>query len=185
MIEIVVGTKNEAKLRGVKIAGRAVWPQTELAITGVSVPSGVSDQPMSDEEMIKGAHTRARNAADHMPQAALAVGLEGGIRQLPQGWFDLGWVCVIDRDSGKATYGATPAVYVPEPVRLFMQQSGLELSEAVAAVYKTDTISNRDCSGVITNGVLPCDRLYSIGVMSALSVQQHIADKESEANQNS
>lgn len=169
MIEIAVGSKNKTKLRAVEQASSELWLEAPK-ITGIETKSGVSDQPMTDEEMIMGAHNRARNMMSRVPSASYTIGMEGGIRVMPEGWFDMGWVCVIDVATHKTSYGVTPAVAVPEDVRHMMQHSGLELSDAVEAVYKTDTIESRDCSGVITNGIMPADRLYSLGVLAAFSV---------------
>lgn len=168
MIEIAVGSKNKTKLRAIELASAELWTE-KPKITGIETKSGVPDQPMSDFEMLMGAKNRARNMLSRVPWASYAVGMEGGIRVMPEGWFDLGWVCVIDVATHETSYGVTPAVAVPENVRLLMQQDDLELSDAVAAVYKTDTVESRDCTGVITNGILPADRLYSLGVLAAFS----------------
>ena len=44
-----------------------------------NVPSGVSDQPRSEQETLEGARNRARSAARGYPHADYWVGIEGGI----------------------------------------------------------------------------------------------------------
>ena len=60
---------------------RLVWP----------VASGVSDQPMSEEETKQGAENRAKAAAAAFAQAGesgpdFAVGLEGGVGRCGEGY---------------------------------------------------------------------------------------------------
>ena len=168
MIEIVVGSKNPTKLKATELAAAKLWDE-EVKITGVAVESGVSDQPFRDNEMIKGAITRAGNAISQLPSAKYSIGMEGGVRDLPEAWFNLGWVCVMDVASRQVGLGVTVAHEIPEPVSNLMEFEGLELSDAVAQIYKTDTATDRDCSGVITDGLLPADELYAGGIISAFA----------------
>ncbi len=176
MIEVAVGSQNPTKLEAVRLAVPELY-LGQTKIMGFATKSAVSDQPMSDEEMIMGAHNRARNVISYKPSARYAVGMEGGIKVMPEGWFNLGWVCVIDVDTGNHCYGTTPAHFVPDKVKTLMEQSGLEMSDAVAELYKTHTVIDRDCSGVMTDGRLPAEELYRTGVLAAFSVLM--------ANQNS
>ena len=52
-----------------------VWKDAE--ITSLSVPSGVSAQPFSDEETMQGAINRAKRALEE--GAPIGIGLEGGV----------------------------------------------------------------------------------------------------------
>jgi len=168
MIEIAVASENPTKLSAVELAASEFWVRG-YRTRGFKTESGVSDQPMNDEEMIEGAINRARNVVSQYPVANYAVGLEGGMRVLPEGWFNLGWVCALDVASGEIGVGATLAHAVPRPVVELMQQKEIELSDAVAKIYHTNTVADRDCSGVITGGLLPADRIYAGGVLSALT----------------
>lgn len=172
MIEIAVGSQNPTKLSAVEMAAKEIFTEP-YNITGFKVESGVSDQPMSDEEMIEGAINRAYSVSYEMRTAKYAVGLEGGIRVLPHGWFDLGWVCFLDVDIKNDALAATSALELPKPVQELMESSDLELSEAVAQVYGTNTTQDRDCSAVITNGLMPADKLYSHAVTNAYAGLQN------------
>lgn len=166
MIEIAVGSQNPTKLKAVKLAFRECL-KTPKKVNGYTVRSGVSDQPMDDEEMRQGARNRAHGAAYQAPDARFAVGMEGGIRVQGNDWFNLGWVCMIDTDSGSSGFGLTAAHRIPDRVRMVMEAHDLELSDAVTAIYGTDTANDRDCSGVITDSLLPADLMYKIGVLAA------------------
>jgi len=67
-------------------------------VIGVAVESGVSDQPLGEEETIRGAINRARGAFSSHPQADLGVGLERGLVKIRGRYF---LVCVA-------------AIYTPE-----------------------------------------------------------------------
>ena len=73
---IAVGSTNPVKVGAV----RAVMERLGGAgdVSGVSVPSGVPDQPWGDEQTIRGALARAR-AAREVSDADLGVGIEGGV----------------------------------------------------------------------------------------------------------
>ena len=76
-MKVAIGSKNPVKIEAVKEAFGKVWPDQDFEFIGIEVPSGVPDQPMSDEESIKGATTRANNALDRL-NADFGIGLEGG-----------------------------------------------------------------------------------------------------------
>ena len=79
-VKVMVGSTNPIKIEAVRTAFEMVWPEQIWDVTWVSAASGVSVQPMSDEECIIGARNRARAALAHS-DAAYGVGLEGGLQR--------------------------------------------------------------------------------------------------------
>ncbi|WP_421617657.1 DUF84 family protein [Brevibacillus sp. TJ4] len=67
-----LGTMNKAKRA-------AVFQATGVEPECCQVPSGVADQPMSEEETIRGAINRAKAALDQLPHCQIGLGLEGGL----------------------------------------------------------------------------------------------------------
>ncbi|MFA0173262.1 DUF84 family protein, partial [Vibrio splendidus] len=65
-------------------------PDTEFDFKGISVPSGVADQPMSNDETYQGAVNRVHNATQAQPDADFHVGLESGI----EGKVTFAWMVV-------------------------------------------------------------------------------------------
>lgn len=49
-----VGSENPSKVKACELALRKIFPDIQLEIVGCKAKSGVSDQPMSDEESITG-----------------------------------------------------------------------------------------------------------------------------------
>jgi non-canonical (house-cleaning) NTP pyrophosphatase len=76
---ILVGTQNAAKLEAVRVSFAAfAEPGVVLDLVSVAVASGVSDQPIGYDEIVRGAGNRAR-AAFAAGNGAIAVGIEDGL----------------------------------------------------------------------------------------------------------
>ncbi|KAI8616815.1 Non-canonical purine NTP phosphatase/PRRC1 [Chytriomyces sp. MP71] len=97
---VAVGTTNAAKLSAVRKALEVLFPDkaSALEVRGVGVKSGVSDQPMCDEETIQGATNRAQRALDSDTEAQFGIGIEGGCQKIGERWFEAGWTVVVDRN---------------------------------------------------------------------------------------
>ena len=72
----------------------------KISAVGVSVPSGVSDQPVGNEETMRGAITRAKNALatlndTNRSQFQFAIGMEGGLERINGKLFCMAWMCCI------------------------------------------------------------------------------------------
>jgi inosine/xanthosine triphosphatase len=165
---IAVGSKNPSKLEAVRSAFQAVWPNEEWQALGVDVKSGVSDQPMSDEESIRGATQRARLALEMIPEAEYSVGLEGGIQKLADQYFDCGWVVVMN---GQGELGIGSSAKMPVPAKIMeLVFQGTELG------FADDQIFGKEMSkhgtghfGSMTNDVLTRSAAYKDGLVAALS----------------
>ena len=59
MKRVVVGSVNPVKLEAVRLAFEGMFPEEQIDVQGVVVPSGVPDQPGSSAETLKGANKRA------------------------------------------------------------------------------------------------------------------------------
>ena len=166
-MKIAVGSENPVKLEAARLAFGAVWPDEKWEIIGVAVASGVSDQPMSDEECIAGAKNRARSARA-AADADYGVGLEGGLHQIGEHFFDCGWIAVYDRE-GREGIGSTAKA--PTPPRIVaMIQEGMELGTANDIVFGTTNSKQNDGHfGLMTKGVITRASGYRDGVIMALA----------------
>src|SRR5436309_1627853 len=79
---VAVGSTNPVKIGAVRAMIAQVW--ADARVDGVSVPSGVSDQPIGDDETIRGALARAAAARDALG-TELGVGIEGGVVERSDG----------------------------------------------------------------------------------------------------
>ena len=59
--KVIITSKNPVKINAVKEGFKKMFPKEEFVVEGVSIPSGVADQPMSNEETMLGAKNRVNN----------------------------------------------------------------------------------------------------------------------------
>ncbi len=80
-MKVAIGSQNPTKVNAVKKAFEKVFPNISWEFTGVDVPSGVADQPMTDRESISGATNRAKQSLKKC-NADFGVGIEGGMQMI-------------------------------------------------------------------------------------------------------
>ncbi|NND45924.1 MAG: DUF84 family protein, partial [Xanthomonadales bacterium] len=134
-MQVVVASHNPVKIAAVRAAFAMQFADQGIEIDAVSVPSGVSDQPMSDAETRQGARNRVANARQCKPGADFWVGLEGGLEELGGQLMASAWMAVGDR-SGRISEARTPTLPLPPEVQALVRD-GLELGEANDRVFAT------------------------------------------------
>ncbi|MDO8513612.1 MAG: inosine/xanthosine triphosphatase [bacterium] len=95
-MKVAVGSINPVKVNAVRTAVGRIFPKEKLVVDGISIVSGISDQPMSDSEAIKGARKRALDALKAL-KADFGFGLEGTVCEVEGILFLTNWVAVVDR----------------------------------------------------------------------------------------
>lgn len=93
-MKVAVGSQNPVKIEAAQKAFNKVFG--ECKIVGVSVPSGVSDMPLSFNEAARGARNRAKAAIKKL-KADFGVGLEDGFEETKTGTFLCCVVAVVDK----------------------------------------------------------------------------------------
>ena len=173
-----VGSVNEPKLVAVRSAISAYAPDAK--VEGVAVSSGVSEQPVGFEEIIRGARNRAAGAMSGSP-CDLGVGIEDGLVPIPTGGAEgeaahLNIGCTAITDGERTSIGFSSAFGYPfecsilavrdrEPIgagfdRLWEAHRGE--SAAKPSALSTGNI------GRLSNGVLPRAEYARHGVLCAL-----------------
>ncbi|MHA7099595.1 inosine/xanthosine triphosphatase [Roseivirga pacifica] len=165
-IKVVVASKNPVKINCTSQAFSKAFPNTILDVQGVSVPSNVSDQPMTDAETLEGAKNRAKNARSAQPDADYWVGIEGGIDQESGTMEAFAWISIIGRTKeGKAR---TASFDLPEKIRALVNQ-GVELGHADDMVFeRTNSKQGNGAVGILTNGLIDRAAYYEPAVVLAL-----------------
>ncbi len=166
MKTIVIASKNPVKVRATLHAFQRMFPGELFAHETVSVPSGVPDQPRSDQETVTGAANRAGHAARRFPQADYWIGIEGGIADEGTEMTAFAWVYILGQGlSGK---GRTGAFYLPEAVADLVRQ-GKELGQADDIVFQKDNSKQENGAvGLLTGNVVDRAQLYEQAVVLAL-----------------
>ncbi|KXS14032.1 Maf/Ham1 [Gonapodya prolifera JEL478] len=168
-VRIAVGSQNAAKLRAVKTACDKIFAPRTVEVVGTSVSSEVSDQPLSDEEAMKGAINRAKSALAATEGAMYGVGLEGGAHQIGFRWFECGWIAVID-PSGQLGLGTSARFELSPKIMRRILSGNEELAQVMDDLSGTkDVRNNMGAMGLLTNGNVDRDVAYAQGVHFAFA----------------
>lgn len=170
-MRVAVGSKNKVKIEAVRLAFEALWPEKKWQVEGTDVSSGVSDQPMSDEESIQGAYNRARKALKAL-KADYGVGLEGGLQKTGGHWLDCGWIVAVDK-KGNEGIGSTVKMVVPDKM-MELIHDGEELGIACDIIFDMkDVKQGVGHFGLMTKNQITRTSGYKDGVIAALSYFIH------------
>ncbi len=164
-MKIAVGTKNPAKIAAVRQVIERAWPECELV--SVSVPSGVSEMPLSDEECLLGARNRARLARSEAG-ADLGFGLEGGVQEMSEGLMLVSWV-VASHEDGREGVSGSARLPLPEKIAQRVR-AGEELGPVMDDLVKqTNTKHRSGAAGILTDELATRTEMFATAVAYALS----------------
>lgn len=167
MKQIIVASKNPVKLQATLDGFTRMFPGEEFSIEGVSVESGVADQPSSDEETYQGAFNRSTNAKAAAPDADFWVGLEGGIEAKEDTMESFAWMVIRDKND-RIGKGRTATFFLPPQVAELIHQ-GKELGEADDIVFgKTNSKQANGAVGLLTHDVVTRTTYYTEAIIFAL-----------------
>lgn len=167
MKKIVVASKNPVKLNATLSGFQRMFPNETFKVEGVSVESGVNDQPMTDAETLQGAQNRAANARLAQPDADYWVGLEGGVEKQGTEMAAFAWMSIESKNdlSGK---GKTGTFFLPPEVTRLIE-SGKELGEADDIIFgRTNSKQEGGAIGLLTDDVIDRTSYYTEAIVFAL-----------------
>ncbi len=164
---VAVASQNPVKIGAAEMGFLKMFPEGSFVFTGVSVPSGVSDQPRGSEECLLGAQNRVKAALVAAPDAAYAVGIEGCVEDDTYGMLGYAWVVIQSRD-GKEGRGRSMAFYLPPAVAAFVR-AGDELGTADDKVFgRTNSKQQNGAIGLLTDDAIERKDYYAEAVVAAL-----------------
>jgi inosine/xanthosine triphosphatase len=166
MPTVIVASTNPVKIQSVRDGFMRMFPNDSFEVRGVSVASGVSAQPMTDDETYTGALNRAKGAALAVPDADYWVGIEGGLEEKRGELHGVAWIVVIGRTRiGKSR---TATFVLPEEVAQLIRQ-GHELGHADDIVFnRSNSKQDNGSVGILTADVLNRATYYEHAVILAL-----------------
>lgn len=166
MVTIVVASKNPVKIQSALNGFQAMFPGHTYEARSVSVPSGVSDQPMSSAETLHGALTRLDNAQQAAPDANFWVGIEGGVEE--DNGLILGFAWIIVRSLEMQGMSRTATFTLPPEVATLVRQ-GVELGDADDRVFgRSNSKQQNGAVGILTGDVMNRTQLYEHAMILAL-----------------
>lgn len=163
-MKICVASANPVKINATKCGFETYF--SDVDVQGMTVDSGVSDQPMSDAETLKGARNRAIKAQELFQEADYWVGIEGGVERGSENLSAFAWVVVLSRNGNGES--RTTTFYLPPKVSELID-SGYELGEANDMIFKKHNSKQKSGAvGLLTQDKLTRTELYKQAVQLAL-----------------
>jgi inosine/xanthosine triphosphatase len=172
MKTVIVASNNPVKIHAARQGFARMFPAETFAFETCSVPSGVSDQPLTSRETLQGALNRAANARARLPQADYWVGIEGGVEDSPVEALSNGELCafawVVVLSVAQTGKGRTGMFFLPPHVADLVR-SGKELGEADDIVFgQTNSKQANGAVGLLTGDVIDRAGFYTPAVILAL-----------------
>ncbi|UOE92015.1 inosine/xanthosine triphosphatase [Alkalihalobacillus sp. LMS39] len=165
MLSIGVGSTNPTKCNAVEQAFTHF--QLSCTVKGMDVSSGVSPQPLSDEETIAGALNRAKSVME-MGIFDYAIGLEGGVQETTYGMFLCNWGAVVNK-AGEESIGGGVRILLPEQIAISIKE-GYELGIIMDKWTGGTEISKKQGAiGVLTKGTISRTIMFRDVVTCAFS----------------
>ncbi|WP_434762459.1 inosine/xanthosine triphosphatase [Vibrio fortis] len=162
MKTVTIASLNPAKINAVKSAFEAAFPQQEFDFKGVSVASGVADQPMSNQETYQGAINRVHNAAQAIPNSNFYVGLEAGIED------NVTFAWMVIESNGQRGESRSASLMLPPQVIEKLAHAN-ELGDVMDEVFGTDNIKQKGGAiGLLTHNQLTRSSVYHQALILAL-----------------
>ena len=164
-LNVLVGSKNPTKIKAVSEAFKRVFKKNNVVVSGVSVPSGVSDQPMGSNETKTGAENRLKNLKTHL--ADFYVGIEGGCSYQDKILYAFAWV-VVENKKGRQGRGKTSMFQLPKKIKDLIE-GGVELGVADDIVFNRKNSKKKDGAiGILTGGLIDRTKYYEEAVVLSL-----------------
>jgi inosine/xanthosine triphosphatase len=163
---VITASRNPVKIQAVKTAFSQAFPRTTVEVEGLAAPSGVSDQPMSDEETLRGARNRVAYAKKQYPEADFWVGVEGGVQPIENRLDAFGWMVV--QDKAREGYARSASFFLP-PAAVRAVRRGGELGPVMDELFDETNVKHKGGAvGLLTNGLVSREALYVQPLILAL-----------------
>ncbi|MCA9387101.1 inosine/xanthosine triphosphatase [Candidatus Dojkabacteria bacterium] len=167
MKKVIIASKNPVKIETTKLGFGQMFKDQKFEFEGISVPSNVSDQPMSNKETVEGATNRALNAKKEQEGADYWVGIEGGLEDEKGKLVSFAWIVIINKH-GYVSKSRTSDFTLPDRVSELIHQ-GYELGDADDIVFKKENSKQANGSvGILTHDVITRTQLYEHAIIMAL-----------------
>ncbi len=174
---LAIGSTNPVKIEAVKEVIQGYPSLAKAEILSYSVPSGISEQPLSLEETILGAKTRAKNAFEACKSSNYSFGIESGLFAAPgtQTGFLNGSICCI-YDGAVYFIGLSCGFEVPPSILQHILHGKMDMSQACcqSGITASATIGEEEgLIGILTNGRMDRKEYTKPCIITALIQLEH------------
>ena len=163
MKKVLIASRKPVKINATKKAFEDVFTD-RFEFEGVSADSLVSDQPMSNDETLKGANNRIQNI-QHL-EADYFVSIEGGVDLLDNNYEAFAWIVISDKNKvGKAKTATFP---LPKKISNLLKE-GYELGDADDMVFKRSNSKQKNGAvGILSDNLITRTDYYTHAIILAL-----------------
>jgi len=166
MKKVIIASNNPVKIQAVKCGFEKMFPNQEFEFIGVSVSSGVADQPLSSNETFLGAQNRANNAFAEFNGADFYVGIEGGIEYIKNEMEAFAWIFI--RSANKNGKARTGTFFLPEKIVKLIQE-WKELGEADDIIFeRSNSKQENGAVWILTGNLIDRRKYYTEAVILSL-----------------
>jgi inosine/xanthosine triphosphatase len=163
---VIAASRNPVKIQAVQEAFTQAFPQATIRVEGIAAPSGVSDQPMSDAETLRGARNRVAYAKTQHPEADFWVGVEGGVQPADNRLDAFGWMVV--QNAQQEGYARSASFFLPPAATRAIREGG-ELGPVMDELFDEQNVKHKGGAvGLLTNGLVSRQALYVQPLILAL-----------------
>lgn len=167
MKKIVVASKNPVKLNATQDGFARMFPNNEYTVEGISINSGVNDQPIGNDETYMGASNRLTAAIQAVPDADYWVAIEGGIDINNDDMESAAWIIIQSQD-GQFGRAKTSSFMLPPEIIRYIHE-GQELGTATDIVFgKTNSKQAGGSIAELTDSIITRTTYYEEAVICAL-----------------
>jgi inosine/xanthosine triphosphatase len=161
-MKVVVASANPAKILAVQDALAQIFTGQTLQCSGQSTESGVSAQPMSSEETLRGALNRLQAVAAAAPDADYYVALEAGL----DGDCSFAWIAISHQ--GRLSKTRSASLPLP-PAALIAIQQGEELGDVMDRMFAQHNVKQQGGAiAMLTNHLLTRSGVYQQAIILAM-----------------
>lgn len=169
-VRILVGSTNPVKRAAAVAAFSKAYANHNIECEVISVPSGVADQPMNEDDTKLGAQNRTLQCAkaDHEQHFDFYVAMEGGVENFSEGPATFAYVAIRDQNGHMST-GRSSNLPLPTFVYKRLVQ-GEELAHVIDDVFNEHNIRQKGGAiGVLTNHLETRESVYTQALILALA----------------
>lgn len=167
MKKVYIGSANPVKIACTKKGFEELIEEAlNYQFIGFSAPSGVSDQPMGNQETLTGAENRAKYLKSEYPDGDYFVGIEGGVQKNGNEMEAFAWIVIMH---GKFIGRSQTATFQLPPAIVTLIEQGIELGHADDMVFRrSNSKQGNGAVGILTNNVIDRVEYYRHAVILAL-----------------
>lgn len=170
---VIVASQNPVKIEVARQAFEQVFPEEKFEFIGYRAASGVSDQPKSDAETLRGAYNRVADCKVKYSTADFWVAQESGVIDDIEHMFETSYI-VIESQSGVVGLAKAASFEIPTPIANDIRHNGMELGPAADKLFGVSNSKQQgSIIGLLTDNLIDRTSTYLQSAIFALLRHKH------------